>query len=174
MASLDQAPFSALSLQQQVLLEAGDIGSLLVPTVEPGTACGGGGTEDDERICVSGRSQLKNQTRQTPRLRWKCTRVAEKRTLWETGVKGGATGTFPEPGLCARPQEAPEDDSAAQLRPQQRPGSPGQSPSARSPSANPLPAPSPSSSHIGHGGLRSTAPLPADWGEITNTLPVGA
>ena len=133
MASLDQAPFSAQSLQRQVLLEARDTSSLLVPTVEPGTACGGGGTGDDERVCVSGRSQLNSQTRQTPRPRWKYTREAEKRSLWETGVKGWATGTFPEPGLHARHQEASEDDSAGQLRLPQRTGSPGQSPSARSP-----------------------------------------
>ena len=86
-----------------------------------------------------------------------------------TGVKGGAAGTFPKPGLCARLQEAPEDDSAGQLRPQQRTGSPGQSPSARSPRANPLPAPSLSSSHVVHGALPSIAQLSADWGKITNT-----
>ena len=78
---------------------------------------------------------------------------------------------FLETGLCARHQKAPEDDSAGQLCWQQRrTGSPGQSPSARSPCANPLPAPSLSSSHIVHGALPSIAPLSAVWGKITNTL----
>lgn len=128
-ATLDQVPFSALCLQRQVSLEARDSGSLLVSTVEPGTACRGRGTEDDKRICVSGRSQLKSQTRQTPRLRWKYTCVAKKQTLWELESRVEPQGRSPSLGSVPgsrRPLKMTQQASSTRSRE-------GQAPLARAP-----------------------------------------
>lgn len=84
--------------------EARDSGSSLVSTVEPGTACGGGGTEDDERICVSGRSQLKSQTRQDTSAEMEIHVCGRKADTGGTGVKRSQQDVVPGAwALCQAP-----------------------------------------------------------------------